>query len=430
MASAIFILFILFLINGALAMAEIALVSARKTRLEIDAQRGDKLAMLAFANATAPSRILSTIQVGVTLIAILTGVYSGDEIATGVGTLLVGMGLNPVYSHSLSLAVVVILVTFVSILIGELVPKHIGLANPERITKATIRPLLFLMYITFPFTLILFKCSEVIIRLLGIKPSAHSKVTEEEIKAMVQEGTEGGEVQEIEQDIVERVFHLGDRKISSLMTHHSDMTWLDVHDSDQQNRDKIRTELHSVYPVCDGDLDNMLGVVFVKDLFLGNIGEADFQIVDQRKPAHFVLETLTAYETLELFKKKKIHYGVVVDEYGSTVGMVTLNDILEALVGDFKEENPDEPKIIRRQDGTWLADGQMSFYEFAYEFDIKGLDKGKIKFDTLAGLAINILKRIPHTGEKFTWRDWEFEVVDLDRNRIDKLLIRQINTVD
>jgi len=427
MASAIFILFILFLINGALAMAEIALVSARKTRLEIDAQRGDQLAMLAFANASAPSRILSTIQVGVTSIAILTGVYSGDEIATGVGKLLVDMGLKPAYSHSLSLAVVVILVTFVSILIGELVPKHIGLASPERISKATIRPLLFLMYITFPFTWILFKCSEVIIQLLGIKPSGHSTVTEEEIKAMVQEGTEGGEVQEIEQDIVERVFHLGDRKISSLMTHHSDMTWLDIHDSDEHNRDKIRTELHSVYPVCDGDLDNMLGVVFVKDLFLGNIGEADFQIVDQRKPAHFVLETLTAYETLELFKKKKIHYGVVVDEYGSTVGMVTLNDILEALVGDFKEENPDEPKILRRQDGTWLADGQMSFYEFAYEFDIKGLDKSKIKFDTLAGLAVNILKRIPRTGEKFTWRDWEFEVVDLDRNRIDKLLIRQLN---
>lgn len=430
MASAIFILFILFLINGALAMAEIALVSARKTRLEIEAQRGDQLAMLAFANAIAPSRILSTIQVGVTVIAILTGVYSGDEIATGVGTLLVGMGLNPAYSHSLSLAVVVTLVTFVSILIGELIPKHIGLANPERIAKATVRPLLFLMYITFPFTWILFKCSEVIIRLLGIKPSAHSKVTEEEINAMVQEGTEGGEVQEIEQDIVERVFHLGDRKISSLMTHHSDMTWLDVHDSDEQNRDKIRAELHSVYPVCDGDLDNMLGVVFIKDLFLGNIGAADFKIVDQRKPAHFVLETLTAYETLELFKHKKIHYGAVVDEYGSTVGMVTLNDILEALVGDFKEENPDEPKIIRRQDGTWLADGQMSFYEFAYEFDVKGLDKSKIKFDTLAGLAINILKRIPRTGEKFTWRDWEFEVVDLDSNRIDKLLIRQINKVE
>ena len=430
MASAIFILFVLFLINGALAMAEIALVSARKTRLEIDAQQGDKLAMLAFANAAAPTRILSTIQVGVTLIAILTGVYSGDEIAAGVSKFLVGIGLNPAYSHSLSLAIVVVLVTFVSILIGELVPKHIGLANPERIAKAMVRPLLFLMYVTFPFTWILFKCSEVIIRLLGIKLSAHSTVTEEEIKAMVQEGTEGGEVQEIEQDIVERVFHLGDRKISSLMTHHSDMTWLDIHDSDEHNRDKIRAELHSVYPVCDGDLDNMLGVVFVKDLFLGNIGEADFQIVAQRKPAHFVLETLTAYETLELFKKKKIHYGVVVDEYGSTVGMVTLNDILEALVGDFKEENPDEPKIIRRQDGTWLADGQMSFYEFAYEFDIKGLDKSKIKFDTLAGLAINIFKRIPRTGEKFTWRDWEFEVVDLDGNRIDKMLIRQLGKAE
>lgn len=427
MVSAIVILFILLLFNGALVLAEISLVSARKTRLESDAQQGDKLAGLAFANAMAPSRILSTIQIGITMIGILTGVYSSDEIAEGMSNVLIGMGFNPAYSQSLALAVVVILVTFVFMLVGELVPKQIGLTNPEGISKAMVRPLLFLAYITYPFALILSWCSDGIVRLLGIRPSANSKVTEEEIKAMVQEGAEGGEVQEIEQDIVERVFHLGDRKISSLMTHHSDIIWLDVHDPEDVQREKISISLHSVYPVCDGDLDKVAGVVFVKDLFLGNICDAGYKIVDQKKPAHFVLETLSAYETLELFKHNKIHYGIVVDEYGSTVGMVTLNDILEALVGDFSEPSPDEPKIIQRDDGTWLADGHMSFYEFAYEFDVKGFDKSKIKFDTLAGLAVNILKHIPRPGETFNWRGFSFEVVDLDGNRIDKLIIRKRN---
>ncbi len=427
MAVEIIILIILLLINGALAMAEIALVSARKTKLDIDARKGDRLAGLALSNSLAPSRILSTIQIGITLIGILTGVFSSDEIAKGLEHLLITLGLRVSYSHSLSLAIIVILATFFFMLIGELVPKRIGLINPEGISKSMVRPLLFLAYITHPFTWILSRCSDLIIKLLGVKPSLDSTVTEEEIKAMVQEGAEDGEVQEIEQDIVERVFHLGDRKVSSLMTHHSDMVWLDMDEPDENLWEEIRAELHSVYPACEGDLDKVLGVVFIKDLFLGNICNNSFSIRDKMKPAQFVAETNSAYETLELFKQNKIHYGLVVDEYGSVVGMVTLNDILEALVGDFNEPSPDEPKIVRRGDGTWLADGHMSFYEFAYEFDVKGFDKSKVKFDTLAGLAINILKRLPRPGEKFTWRGFEFEIVDIDGNRVDKLIIRKID---
>jgi putative hemolysin len=425
MISAIIILLILFIINGAFVMAEISLVSARKTRLELDAHNGDKLARLALDNANNPSRILSTMQIGITLVGILTGVYSSDEIAHGMSELLLSMGIAPVFGHSLALIIVVILVTFVSMLIGELVPKRIGLINPEGIAKTMIRPLLAITYITYPFTYILTKSSDLILRLMRVKPSADSKVTEEEIKAMVQEGTEDGEVQEIEQDIVERVFHLGDRKVSSLMTHHSDLVWLDIHETPEVIRKKMREELHSVYPVCEDDLDNVLGVIFIKDLFLENFCDDDFNINTQVKPAQFVLETLTAYETLEIFKANKIHYGLVVDEYGSTVGMVTLNDILEALVGDFNETNPDEPQINVRDDGSWLADGQMSFYEFAYELNIQGFDKSKVKFDTLAGLAMSILKHIPKPGEKFIWKEYEFEIVDLDGNRIDKLIVKK-----
>ncbi|MEI7660611.1 MAG: hemolysin family protein [Bacteroidota bacterium] len=425
MISAIIILLILFLINGAFVMAEISLVSARKTRLELDARHGDKLAQLALDNANNPSRILSTMQIGITLVGILTGVYSSDEIAHGMADLLLSLGISAHLSHSLALTLVVILVTFVSMLIGELVPKRIGLINSEGIAKAMIRPLLALTYITYPFTFFLSRAGDLILLLMRIKPSAESKVTEEEIKAMVQEGAEDGEVQEIEQDIVERVFHLGDRKVSSLMTHHSDLVWLDIHETTDVMRKKMREELHSVYPVCEDDLDNVLGVIFIKDLFLGNICDENFDIKDQVKEAQFVLETLTAYETLEIFKLNKIHYGLVVDEYGSTVGLVTLNDILEALVGDFNEPNPDEPQINLRDDGSWLADGQMSFYEFAYEFNIQGFDKNKVKFDTLAGLAMSILKHIPKPGEKFSWKEYEFEIVDLDGNRIDKLIIKK-----
>ncbi len=428
MATAIIVLLSLVLINGVFVIGEIALVSARKTKLDSDAQQGDELAGLVLSNSLSPSRILSTIQIAITLIGILTGVYS-DRVAEEMDAALAALGIQ-VYPYSFSLAIVVIVVTFFSILIGELVPKRIGLINPERISKVMIRPLLFMAYLTHPVTWILSRSGDAIIRLMGVKPSLESRVTEEEIKAMVQEGTEDGEVQEIEQDIVERVFHLGDRKISSLMTHHSDMVWLDINDSSDKMQAKLSAEIHSVYPVCDGDLDKVVGVVFVKDLFLSNMCDESFTIKDQIKPAQFVAETITAYETLALFKQNKIHYGLVVDEYGSTAGMVTLNDILEALVGEFNEPSPDEPRIIQRENGTWLADGHMPFYEFAYELDIQGLDKNRIKFDTLAGLAINILKRIPRPGEKFLWRGFEFEIVDLDGNRVDKLLIKKLNESD
>ncbi len=425
MITELIIIFFLIFLNGVLSMTEIALVSSRKTRLDVDAHKGDPKAKLALQHANAPSKILSVIQIGITLIGILIGVFSGAAIAQGMELLLLKLGLSASISQSLGITLVVILVTFVMMVIGELVPKQVGLANPEGIIKFMVRPLIFLSYITHPFTWLLSRTSELIFRLMNIKQSSESKVTEEEIKAMIQEGTEDGEVQEIEQDIVGRVFHLGDRKISDLMTHHSDLIWLNINDPVQIQKLKMQNDLHSVYPVCQDDLDNVLGVLFIKDLFLEGMNRDDLNIYDHIKPAQFMLETLTAYETLELFKQNKIHYGLVIDEYGSTVGMVTLNDILEALVGDFNEPNPDEPQITKREDGSWLADGQMPFYEFAYEFNIQGFDKNKIKFNTLAGLAMSILKHIPRPGEKFVWKNYEFEVIDLDGNRIDKLIIKK-----
>lgn len=427
MITEIIILFLLFLVNGLFVMTEIALVSARKTRLEVDAQSGKKGAELALEQANKPSRVLSASQIVITLIGILTGVFSGAGIAEGLTALLVDAGMTQGNAKSLALTIVVAVVTLVSMLIGELVPKRIGLQNPERIARLTIRPVVMVSYIFQPFTWVLTRLSDFILWIFRIKPSADGRITEEEIKAMVQEGAEDGEVQEIEQDIVERVFHLGDQKIGSLMTHYSDIVWLDINDNNEVNWKKMKEEVHSVYPVCRDDLDNILGVVYIKDLFFSSNCEDALDLKSLMKPAQLVLETLSAYETLELFKEQKIHHGVVVDEYGSLVGMVTLNDILEAIVGDFNEPDPDEPRIHRRDDGSWLADGQLSFYEFAYEFNLQGFDKSKIKFNTLAGLAISILKHIPKPGEKFCFMGFEFEVVDLDGNRIDKLIVKKVS---
>jgi len=425
MVAELIILFFLFLVNGLFVMTEIALVSSRKTRLDMDAQAGHKGARIALEQVSKPASILSTFQIAITLIGILTGVFSGAEISGGVAQLLISAGISQSIARSLALTIVVILVTLVSMLIGELVPKRIGLLNPEGISKVMIRPIVTISYILKPVTWLLTRLSDIIIGVLGIRTSADSKVTEEEIRAMVQEGTDDGEVQEIEQDIVERVFHLGDQRIASLMTHYSDIIWLDVNENPVRLWKTMREEVHSVYPVCHDDLDNLLGVVFIKDLFLRTNCDTDLDLKEFIKPAQLVLETHTAYESLELFKANKIHYGLVVDEYGSIVGMVTLNDILEAIVGDFNEPDPDEPQINRRDDGSWLVDAQMSFYEFAYEFNLQGFDKSKVKFNTLAGLAFSILKHIPIPGEKFCFMGYEFEIVDLDRNRIDKLIIKK-----
>jgi len=425
MVTEIIILFILFLVNGLFVMTEIAMVSSRKTRLEMDAQSGHKGAQAALDQIARPAGVLSTVQIVVTLIGILTGVFSGAGISEGVAALLVSAGASLTLAKSIALTVVVILVTLVSMLIGELVPKRIGLINPEGISKVMIRPVVAISTILRPVIWLLTRLSDFILGILGIKTSADSKVTEEEIRAMVQEGADDGEVQEIEQDIVERVFHLGDQRIESLMTHYYDIVWLDINESTANIWKIMREDVHSVYPVCRDDLDNLLGVVFIKDLFLRTNCDTDLNLNEFTRPAQLVLETLTAYESLELFKENKIHYGLVVDEYGSIVGLVTLNDILEAIVGDFNEPDPDEPQINIRDDGSWLADGQMSFYEFAYEFNLQGFDKSRIKFNTLAGLAISILKHIPKPGEKFSFMGFEFEIVDLDGNRIDKLIIKK-----
>jgi putative hemolysin len=417
------IIFGLILLNGIFAMAEIAIVSARKTKLERSATHGDKKAETALKLANNPGKFLSTVQIGITLVTLLTGVYSGAGITEKLEHYLGSFPQLFHYAHNIAIVVVVIAITFLSIIFGELIPKQIGIIRSESVARAFAYPMYVLSIIAHPFVWLLTKPGEILIKILRIKPSSDSKVTEEEIKAIIKEGTEDGEIQEIEQDIVERVFHLGDRKVGSLMTHRTDLVWLDINEPELSIKSCIINELHSIYPVCDGELDNIIGIIHVKDLFTCNLKQEDFNLRQYLKEPLYVLDSNSAYETLEKFRESKTHYSLVIDEYGSILGLLSLNDILEALVGEIPAGEHEEYEIFKREDGSYLVDAQIPFYEFIQSMDIQHLDKSKIKYNTLGGLALHILRRIPRTGEKFVWRNFEFEIVDMDGNRIDKMLV-------
>ena len=418
----IVIIFILILINGVFSMAEIATVSARKSRLESAAKRGDKGAKAALETIHSPNRFLSTVQIGITLIGILTGIFSGDKIQDGVYHYFAGIEATKSYAGTLSVVVVVGLLTFFSLVLGELVPKRIGLANPEAIAKAMSRPMKFLTVITSPFVWSLTATSDLMIKLFRIKQSSESKVTEEEIKAIIQEGTEGGEVQEIEQDIVERVFHLGDRTISSLMTHRNDVIFLHSDDDVETIRSTVNREMHSLYPVYDEDKGYVVGVVLLKDLFR-HLNSSDFKLEDHLMTPSFISEHISAYEVLIHFKESKVHYGIVSDEFGQTQGIVTMKDLLQALIGDFSDFYAEEFSFLEREDGSWLIDGQYPLAEFFRHFDLEEVATD-LKYTTVGGLIMNEVRSIPKTGQVIQWMNFEIEVVDMDGARIDKVIVR------
>lgn len=416
----IFIIFGLILLNGLFSMAEIALVSARKARLEAQAQKGDVRAKEALALANHPDTFLSTVQIGITLIGILTGIFSGDTVTADVAAFFKNIPILSDYSNGLATAVVVIALTYFSMVLGELLPKRIGLSNPEKIAKLAAGPMRIISLATHPFIWLLSKSTYLLTRLLGVKPN-DSQVTEEEIKAIISEGTEQGTIEEAEQEIIERVFHLGDRNITSLMTHRSDIVWFDLNDNEQSIKEKIIKEPHSIYPICDGDIDDIKGVVSIKDLYI----TSDLTLFKHiMKPAMFVPENNTAYRVLEKFKQTQLHSCFIVDEYGSVLGMITLNDILEAIVGDLPQPDIEDYEIIKRDDGSYLVDAQIPFYDFLSRFEMTDwMHEGEQEFNTLAGFILHKLERIPHTGDTLEWKGFRFEIIDMDSLRIDKILV-------
>ena len=420
----ILIILFLILLNGVFSMSEIALISARKTRLETAAKKGSKNAKVALDLANSPNKFLSTVQIGITLIGILTGIYSGDKITTDVKTFVETFESIKPYAQSISVGIVVVILTFFSLVLGELLPKRIGLNYPETIAKAVAIPMKVVSIITAPFIWLLTKSTDFILDVFKIKPTADGKVTEEEIKAIIKESTEGGEVQEIEHDIVERVFHIGDRKVNSLMTHRQSIVYLSLGDTVAQLKDKVLEELHSVYPVCNENLDEVIGIVLLKDLFI-NFEKGDFDLKTITRDPFYFIEHTSAYKALENFKKTKVHYALVTDEYGVFQGIITLNDILEALVGDASDFDEDEYQLVAREDGTWLVDGHYSLHDFLTYFDMDEMTND-YEVTTVSGLIMTELGNIPKEGEKLIWNKLELEVIDMDGVKIDKVLIKAI----
>ncbi|MES2332262.1 MAG: hemolysin family protein [Bacteroidota bacterium] len=416
----IIILLILILINGLFSMSEIALVSARKARLEAQAQKGDTDAKRAMELANHPETFLSTVQIGITLIGVLTGIYSGDSFKVPLQHWLEKFEFIKPYSSSVATTLIVIILTYLSLVLGELVPKRIGLSNPEKIAKKVAGPMRIVTWVTFPFTWLLSITANLIIKIFNVK-SSDNQVTEEEIKAIISEGTEHGTIEEAEQDIIERVFHLSDRNITSLMTHRSDIIWIDGSKTVAQIREEMQDIIHSVYPVCEEDIDHIKGVVTIKNLFSADPAATVFSIMSS---AMYVPENNTAYQVLEKFKETKTHQCFIVDEYGSVHGLMTLNDILEAIVGDIPQEEDEAYEITERADGSFLVDAQIPFYNFLTRFNkTEWMMEGDQDFDTLAGFIIHELEKIPVTGDTLRWKIFTFEIVDMDNHRIDKILV-------
>jgi putative hemolysin len=415
------IIFVLILLNGIFSMSEIAVISARKSNLKSEAKRGSKAAQAAIKLSGNPDRFLSTVQVGITLIGILTGLYSGEVLAGDVSALLINGGLAAKYAYPLAKFGIVIIVTYFTIVFGELVPKRIGMSSAEKVAKIIARPMQYLSVIVSPFVWILSKSSRLMFSLLGITES-DAKVTEEEIKSMVIEGAEDGEVQDVEKDIVERVFNLGDRDLESIMTHRGDIVWIDTDMTNQEIISQIHKNPFDKYPVGVKDLDHVLGVVHLKDMF-GNIESPAFDIKTIVRPVQYFYENMEVYSALEDMKTNHISYALVCDEFGTVKGVVTLKDILEALVGTILDPQ-EEPEIIQRQDGSCLVDGQCSFYNFLTYFKMSDL-YNKYDYNTISGLLLDKLGHIPKTGEIVKWKGFSLEIVDMDSARIDKILVKK-----
>lgn len=414
------IIIALIVFNGLLAMSEIALISVRKSHLINEARKGNRSAQTALKLANEPNNFLSTVQIGITIIGILTGIYSGSVLASDFSTVLLGWGVSEVYAHTMAQTIIVVLVTYLTLVFGELLPKRIGMSVAEKAVTFVARPMYILSVVATPFVWILSKSTLGLFNLLGLK-NQQSKVTEEEIKSMIRESTEDGEIQPVEQDIVGRVFMLGDLKVNSLMTHRRETVFLDVNMTGDQVSEVLEHQLYELYPVVQNNTDCLLGIVTLKKLVL-TLNKPKFNLADIVDPATFIHENMSVYKALEKMKQEHRSQVLVCDEFGSFEGIITLRDILEGLVGSIDDIHS-EPDIIKRRDSDeWLVDGQCSFYDFLLHFDNESLYVDN-SYNTLSGLILERLEHIPQSGEIVEWNDFRLEIIDMDGARIDKILV-------
>jgi putative hemolysin len=417
----ILIILLLVVLNGIFAMSELAVVSARKARLQQWASDGNVKAQRALELADRPDHFLSTVQIGITLIGVLAGAFSEATIAEKLTARLSLIPWLAPYSQALGLGSVVLVITYLSLVIGELVPKRLALQNPERVACDVAAPMQTLSVISFPIVRLLSASSEAVLRLLGARSEPEPPVTEEEIKVLIEQGTQAGVFQENEQDMLDGVFRLGDRSVGDLMTPRTEIVWLDTQEAWDEIRDRITRSSYSRFPVCRGSLDNILGVVQVKEILAHCLIGQAIDLKALLQTPLFVPESAPASTVLELFKASGMHLALVIDEYGGIEGLITTNDLLEEIVGDIEMT---EPQAVQREDGSWLLDGLLAIDDLKEILDIKGLPgEDKNQYQTLGGFVMMILGRIPAASDHFEWGGLHFEVVDVDGKRVDKVLV-------
>lgn len=420
----ILIIIFLILLNGIFSMSEMALVSARKFKLENDKKKGSSGAKTALDLAEKPDTFLSTVQIGITLIGILLGVFSGDNLTKSLADFLKEFPSVAKYADTTASVLMIVIITYFSIVFGELLPKRLGMTFPEAIAKILAKPMNVLSKIASPFVWLLSVTNNLFLTLFGIKNNIEV-VSEEEIKSIIRESTEGGEIQEKEHEIVERVFELGDRRVNTLATHRSEVVFLDIADSLDQIRAKIKKQKFSGYPVVkNNNLDQIVGIIHLKDLF--GVSPDEFQLKKYMRKAIFVNENSFSYPLLERLQNSHSHFAVMIDEYGTTAGIVTINDIMDELIGESPENDEEDYEIVQQENGTWIIDGQYSIYEFERYFNVDVNDELENLYVTVSGLFFNKSEDMPNVGDKITIENLILEIVQKDGNRIDKILATRI----
>ncbi|QQP91098.1 HlyC/CorC family transporter [Skermanella sp. TT6] len=413
---------LLIVLNGFFAMSELAVVSARRARLQQMAEAGDRGARAAMRLVEDPSKFLSTVQVGITLIGILAGAYGGATLAGYLAVELRGIPAIQPYADGVSFAVVVVLITYLSLIIGELVPKRIALVNAERIAAVVSRPMGLIAALGAPLVWVLGVSTNLVLRLLRLNQVKQAEVTEEEVKSMIAEGARTGVFDPAEREMIEGVLRLADRSVRTIMTPRPDVHWLDLADGAEAIRREIAESGRSRFPVSRGDLDEIVGIVKTKDLLDQLLTGRPLDLQSCIEKPLIIHDGTKVLRVLELFKQTGQHMAIVVDEYGSVEGIATAADILETIAGDFPEAGEDEAGLVRREDGTWLVDGMLPIDEAEHRLGLRGL-RGDRDFHTLAGFVMAELGHVPSAGEHFSWRGSRFEVVDMDGRRVDKVLV-------
>lgn len=420
----ILVLLLLMLVSGVFAMSELAVVSSRRILLEQRANKGDRLAASALRLANEPTRFLSTVQLCITFAAILAGALGESALSHHVEEWLKAIPSVAAHAAGIADAIVVAGVGYVTLVIGELVPKRIGMAYPEPIARVVAKPMHVISWLTAPVVRLLSFSTDVILKLMHVKEFHHQEVTEDEIKGLIEKGTEAGVFQEAEQEIVERVFRLGDQRVSNLMVPRADIDWLEADSPADLVRVAVATSSRSHFPVCRGGLDHLIGVVHVKDLVKSGLLTKDIDLVAMAQKPLFVPESMPALKALETFRKSKTHVAFVLDEYGTLEGLITVNDIVAGTFGEMtRAGEEDENLVVKRADGSMLIDGMLPVDELKRLLGVDALPKEDASYHTVGGLMMAVMSRVPKTGDIYTWERFTIEVVDMDRQRVDKVLL-------